>query len=208
MMVPATKLDPNQTLEEIKAAMKDIVTIYDSIDIVVNNAGYVQTGILEEVTPEATFRQFQVNTFGPLNGFCAVLPYLCERNPAPWLLSARWRPRILCSFTKFHAAELDNPVKNMEIIYDVVTSSGHAAGRDLLALGSDAIAEISKPASQTLTDLKAWQEINVISDFSDEQARITRRTPNKIDTSDPLMRNSEAEIIYQYWIRWKIQQQI
>ncbi|EGE86399.2 3-oxoacyl-[acyl-carrier-protein] reductase [Blastomyces dermatitidis ATCC 18188] len=147
MMVPALKLDPNQTLEEIKAAMKDIVTIYDSIDIVVNNAGYVQTGILEEVTPEATFRQFQVNTFGPLNGFCAVLP----------------------SFTKFHAAELDNPVKNMEIIYDVVTSSGHAAGRDLLALGSDAIAEISKPASQTLTDLKAWQEINVISDFSDEQ---------------------------------------
>ncbi|KAL2387958.1 hypothetical protein RJ035_003772 [Blastomyces gilchristii] len=178
--------------------MKDIVTIYDSIDIVVNNAGYVQTGILEEVTPEATFRQFQVNTFGPLNGYCAVLPYLCERNPAPWLLSARWRPRILCcllwhpplsqlmnpnakitstgstewipdyteinapadsSFAKFHAAELGNPVGGVEVIYDVVTSSGHAAGRDLLALGSDAMAEISKPASQTLADLKAWQEI-------------------------------------------------
>ncbi|OAT07528.1 hypothetical protein BDBG_16847 [Blastomyces gilchristii SLH14081] len=37
-----------------------------------------------------------------------------------------------------------------------------------------------------------------------QRARITRRTPNKRDTSDALMRNSEAEIIYQYWIQWKI----
>ncbi|OAT07529.1 hypothetical protein BDBG_16848 [Blastomyces gilchristii SLH14081] len=73
------------------------------------------------------------------------------------------------SFAKFHAAELGNPVGGVEVIYDVVTSSGHAAGRDLLALGSDAMAEISKPASQTLADLKAWQEISVISDFPDGQ---------------------------------------
>ncbi|KLJ08844.1 hypothetical protein EMPG_15711 [Blastomyces silverae] len=241
--IRTAKLDPSQTLEEIKAAMKDIVAIYGTIDIVVNNAGYVQTGILEEVTPEDTFRQFQVNAFGPLNVYRAALPYLREKKAGTLVTigsMAAWYPMVSCNlynaskaalrwlaigladevasfgirhcliepgffrtellnpnanialtspteripdyaeknatadsnFAQFHGAQLGDPVKGVEVIYDVITSSGHATGRDLpgfFALGSDATAEISKSATQTLADLNEWKEISAISDFPEGQ---------------------------------------
>ncbi|PGH00157.1 hypothetical protein GX51_05970 [Blastomyces parvus] len=241
--IRTAKLDPNQTLEEIKATMKDIVAIYGTIDIVVNNAGYVQTGTLEEVTPEDTFRQFQVNVFGPLNIYRAVLPYLREKKSGTLVTigsMAAWYPMASCNlynaskaalrwlgigladeiapfgirhcliepgffrtellnpnanitstssteripdyaemnatadgnFAKFHGAQLGDPVKGVEVIYDVITSSGHAAGKDLpefFALGSDAVTEISKSASQTLACLTEWKEISAISDFPEGQ---------------------------------------
>ncbi|KAK2805719.1 hypothetical protein FQN51_009222 [Onygenales sp. PD_10] len=237
--IRTAKLDHNQTLEEIKEAMKDIVAIYGTIDIVVNNAAYVQTGILEEVTPEDTFRQFQANTFGPLNVYRAVLPYLREKKSGTLVTMgtmAAWYPMASCNLYNaskaalrwlaigladevapfgirhcliepgffrtellkpnanfastssaeripdyaqmnatadsnlagFHGTQLGNPVKGAEVIYDVITSSGCAAGRTLpgfFALGSDATTEISKSASQTLDDLKEWKDISALSDF-------------------------------------------
>ncbi|KAK2782770.1 hypothetical protein FQN52_000593 [Onygenales sp. PD_12] len=237
--IRTAKLDHNQTLGEIKEAMKDIVAIYGTIDIVVNNAAYVQTGILEEVTPEDTFRQFQANTFGPLNVYRAVLPYLREKKSGTLVTMgtmAAWYPMASCNLYNaskaalrwlaigladevapfgirhcliepgffrtellkpnanfastssteripdyaqmnatadsnlagFHGTQLGNPVKGAGVIYDVITSSGCAAGRTLpgfFALGSDATTEISKSASQTLDDLKEWKDISALSDF-------------------------------------------
>lgn len=51
------RLDHNGPLEQIQSAIHDILAIYGIVDIVVNNAAYVQTGILEEVSPEDILRQ-------------------------------------------------------------------------------------------------------------------------------------------------------
>lgn len=42
------QLDHNEPLDNIKASIAQAVSVYGKIDIVVNNAAYVQTGMLEE----------------------------------------------------------------------------------------------------------------------------------------------------------------
>ncbi|AEO64791.1 22cf0fb6-9cc2-41f7-8c9e-818f8c076a01 [Thermothielavioides terrestris] len=74
------RLDHNEDLDKIKSAVNDIISVYGTIDIVVNNAAYVQMGTIEEASPEETLRQFQANLFGPLNLYRAVLPHLRSRG--------------------------------------------------------------------------------------------------------------------------------
>lgn len=44
------ELDHNQSFEHVQSAIKSALSVYQGVDIVVNNAAYVQTGILEETT--------------------------------------------------------------------------------------------------------------------------------------------------------------
>lgn len=44
------RLDHNQSFEHVKSAVKEALGIYKGVDIIVNNAAYVQTGMLEEAT--------------------------------------------------------------------------------------------------------------------------------------------------------------
>ncbi|KAI0446880.1 NAD(P)-binding protein [Xylaria telfairii] len=72
------------------------------------------------------------------------------------------------AFANFHGTQLGDPVKSAEIIYDVVTSSGAAAGRDLpslLPLGSDAVAEIMKNAKATVAGVEAWADVAAQTDY-------------------------------------------
>ncbi|KAI1120337.1 NAD(P)-binding protein [Nemania abortiva] len=72
------------------------------------------------------------------------------------------------AFAGFHGTQLGNPVKGAEILYDVITSTGLAAGRDLpgfLPLGSDAGAVITKAAKSTIADIEAWADISSQSDY-------------------------------------------
>ena len=48
--------------------------------MLVNNAGYIEMGTIEETTPEKTFQQFNTNVFGLLNVTRAILPYMRERR--------------------------------------------------------------------------------------------------------------------------------
>ncbi|WP_435175447.1 SDR family oxidoreductase [Halorussus sp. AFM4] len=57
--------------------------VYDDrgrLDCLVNNAGYGQFGPVEDVPMEAVYRQFEVNTFGPLRLARAALPRMRERG--------------------------------------------------------------------------------------------------------------------------------
>lgn len=74
------RLDHNQDLAQIRSAIDEIVSIHGAIDVVVNNAAYVQAGTIEEASPEETVRQFQANLFGPLNLYRAVLPHLRSKG--------------------------------------------------------------------------------------------------------------------------------
>ena len=72
------------------------------------------------------------------------------------------------AFASAHGAQLGDPVKGAEIIYDVLTSSGVAKGRQIpsfLPLGSDASAQIAKVASEGLDLVKEWEKISGLSDF-------------------------------------------
>jgi NAD(P)-dependent dehydrogenase (short-subunit alcohol dehydrogenase family) len=72
------------------------------------------------------------------------------------------------NFKAFHGKQLGDPVKGASIIYDVLTSSGVAVGRDVppfLPLGSDACAEITKSIKSTIQQVQEWEKIVSVSDF-------------------------------------------
>lgn len=44
------ELDQNQSFEHVQSAIKAALEVYQGVDIIVNNAAYVQRGTLEEAT--------------------------------------------------------------------------------------------------------------------------------------------------------------
>jgi NAD(P)-dependent dehydrogenase (short-subunit alcohol dehydrogenase family) len=78
--ITAVRIDHNEDLPALKKAIDEIIAAHGPVDVVVNNAAYIQTGTVEELTPGDTLRQFQANLFGPLNLYRAVLPYLRARG--------------------------------------------------------------------------------------------------------------------------------
>ncbi|KAI8628353.1 hypothetical protein F5Y19DRAFT_149322 [Xylariaceae sp. FL1651] len=239
--VKAAYLDHNEPLPKVQAAVNEILRIYGTVDVVINNAAYVQTGTVEETTPEETQRQFQANTFGPINVYRAILPHMREKRGGTLVTigsMAAWYPMVSCNlynaskaalrwlvigmaeelkpfgirhcliepgffrtnllkpganvagtnhanriadyadlnktadgnFAAFHGAQLGNPVKGAEIIYDVITSSGVAAGRELpgfMPLGSDANTEITRNAQLTIDDINSWASVAALSDYKE-----------------------------------------
>lgn len=61
---------------DVKSAIEKSIAHFGKIDVVVNNAGYGQTGTLEELTDEEARKNFDVNVFGTLNIIRNVMPYL------------------------------------------------------------------------------------------------------------------------------------
>lgn len=74
------ELDVTAPLDDLKAVAEKAIKIYGKVDVIVNNAGYILVGALEENTPEESFDQFNTNFFGALNVTRAFLPHLRERR--------------------------------------------------------------------------------------------------------------------------------
>jgi NAD(P)-dependent dehydrogenase (short-subunit alcohol dehydrogenase family) len=62
------------------AATQAAVSRFGSIDVLVNNAGYGQLGLFEEVSGEDVERQFQTNVFGMMHVTRAVLPAMRKQR--------------------------------------------------------------------------------------------------------------------------------
>jgi short-subunit dehydrogenase len=64
----------------INEAIKNTITDFGGIDVLVNNAGYGLVGAFEASTEEQIKRQFDTNVFGLMNVTRAILPYFRENK--------------------------------------------------------------------------------------------------------------------------------
>ncbi|KAJ4251463.1 hypothetical protein NW762_011447 [Fusarium torreyae] len=94
-------LDVTAAPETIKSKIDEAWKIYDGgIDVIVNNAGYILSGALEELTQEDMEKSFQVNFHGPLNITRAALPHLRKKGSGTLLYvssQAAWHADLSAS---------------------------------------------------------------------------------------------------------------
>ncbi|PVI05590.1 NAD(P)-binding protein [Periconia macrospinosa] len=73
-------LDVTWPLEKIEAVAKDVWDRYGAVNHLVNAAGYILVGAIEETTPKEDYDAFNTNVFGLLNVSKAFLPYVRQTS--------------------------------------------------------------------------------------------------------------------------------
>ncbi|KAF4450150.1 hypothetical protein F53441_6668 [Fusarium austroafricanum] len=74
------ELDVTHSQSAVDQAMNHAITIYGHIDVLVNNAGYVAAGSLEDLSYEDYLASFETNVFGPIKVTRALLPHMRARK--------------------------------------------------------------------------------------------------------------------------------
>ncbi|KAJ5548591.1 hypothetical protein N7513_005825 [Penicillium frequentans] len=74
------ELDVTASEEVIKAKVDEAWSIYGHVDVLINNAGYIDVGVFEEVDEASLVRSLRTNAIGPLNLTRAFLPYMRSRG--------------------------------------------------------------------------------------------------------------------------------
>ncbi|KAI0695234.1 NAD-P-binding protein [Cytidiella melzeri] len=69
-----TRLDVSD-FESIEPAVKEGISKFGKIDVLVNNAGYGQNGLFEAISREKARAQFEVNVFGVMDVTRVILPH-------------------------------------------------------------------------------------------------------------------------------------
>lgn len=65
---------------QVKEGVRDAISRFGRIDVLVNNAGYGLFGATEEATDEEVRKQYDTNVFGLLNVTRAVLPHMRDKK--------------------------------------------------------------------------------------------------------------------------------
>ena len=67
-----------QSVLDVKAT--EALATYGGIDVLVNNAAYVELGTLEDTSSERWLSQYHTNVFGPVNVTRSFMPHFRERK--------------------------------------------------------------------------------------------------------------------------------
>mgnify|MGYP001038194707 CR=1 FL=1 len=74
-------LEVNLTDEHsVTNAISTAIKTFGGIDVIVNNAGYIQFGTLEELSDEEARQNFDINVFGALNVIRNVMPHFRHKK--------------------------------------------------------------------------------------------------------------------------------
>ncbi|KAJ5668453.1 uncharacterized protein N7477_007023 [Penicillium maclennaniae] len=125
------QLDVTQPQSMLNDAVTAAIATFGQIDVLVNNAGYVLSGVWEQVSHSQTLDIFATNVFGPINLSRAVLPHMRARGVgsivfmsslAAWLSVAAGGPYSASKCALEGAAEsLQKEVKSFGVeVYIVV----------------------------------------------------------------------------------------
>ena len=68
---------PQQTIDQV---VEEAVKIFGKIDVLVNNAGYIEGAVFEELDEELFTRGWKTNVMGPLNLTRAVVKHMREQK--------------------------------------------------------------------------------------------------------------------------------
>ncbi|TFK96573.1 hypothetical protein BDV98DRAFT_614345 [Pterulicium gracile] len=74
------KLDVTAGIEAIREVADKAEAFWGHVDVVVNNAGYAEIGLIEESGSAAFKKQYDTNVFGLIDVTTAFLPYMRERK--------------------------------------------------------------------------------------------------------------------------------
>ncbi|KAJ7247428.1 putative short-chain oxidoreductase [Mycena haematopus] len=74
------KLDVTASPDELRQFASNAISLFGRVDYLVNNAGFLQGGAIEEVTPEENLAQFNTNFFAVINLTNAFLPHWRARK--------------------------------------------------------------------------------------------------------------------------------
>lgn len=74
------QLDITSTQQAINKTVAQAISIYGKVDVLLNNAGYVSTGIFEDLAYEDFLAQFETNIFGTIKVTQALLPQFRQRR--------------------------------------------------------------------------------------------------------------------------------
>ncbi|KAJ7609997.1 hypothetical protein DFH06DRAFT_1485669 [Mycena polygramma] len=83
-------LDVTSTPAALQEFATSAIAIFGQVDYLVNNAGYLQGGAIEEVSPAQAFAQFNTNVFGLVNTTNAFLPHFRARRPLMGMPGVGW----------------------------------------------------------------------------------------------------------------------
>ncbi|KAJ5735706.1 uncharacterized protein N7483_000831 [Penicillium malachiteum] len=86
------ELDVNSSQERLMEIAEEAWKIYGHVDVVMNNAGYMDAGTTEEYNTEQLTNILQTHVFGPLNLSRAFLPLMRSRMSGTFLFAASASP--------------------------------------------------------------------------------------------------------------------
>ncbi|PUZ24983.1 short-chain dehydrogenase/reductase [Chitinophaga parva] len=66
--------------QSVRSAISKAIDTFGGIDVVVNNAGYIQFGTLEELTDREDRQNFDTNVFGALHVIRSVMPHFRNKR--------------------------------------------------------------------------------------------------------------------------------
>lgn len=100
--------EPQQTIDEI---VDQAIKIYGQIDVLVNNAGYIQGAVMEELDEELLTRGLKNNVIGPLNLTRAVVRHMRERKTGNLIFMGSVGAVSDCGFVFFCPYSKSTPAK-------------------------------------------------------------------------------------------------